>query len=88
MASLKAVVIWAVRNYAVKGLNGCSVLTPDERFLTGVCVVSIKAQRLMMTSLSVHFEGNSVIVEHDINRMPLVDALTQAKLYPSQHKCA
>jgi hypothetical protein len=66
--------------YAVKGLNGYSVLTTseDKRLLTIVSVANVRGQRLTTTSLIVHLEGNSVIIEHDINNKPLVDALIQA----------
>ncbi len=80
MASLKEIVLEVMSGYAVKGLNGYSVLTstPDHRFLTIVSIANVKGQRLTTTSMIVHLEHNAVIIEHDINNKPLVDALVEA----------
>jgi hypothetical protein len=80
MNSLEKIVMREMERYAVKGLNGYSVLTasPDGRFLTVVSIANVKGQRLTTASLIAHLEGNSIIIEHDINNKPLVDALVQA----------
>jgi|SRR5712691_2060297 len=80
MDSLKEIVREAMAGYAVKGLNGYSVLatTPDQSFLTVVSVANVKGQHLTTTSLIVHIDADKVIIEHDINNKPLVDALIQA----------
>ncbi len=80
MASLKETVVQVMSGYAVIGLNGYSVLTStaDERFFTIVSVANVKGQRLTTTSMIVHLEHGSVIIEHDINSKPLVDALVQS----------
>ena len=80
MASLKETVLEVMSGYAVKGLNGYSVMTStaDQRFHTIVSVANVKGQRLATTSIIVHLERDSVIIEHDINSKPLVDALVQA----------
>jgi hypothetical protein len=79
MGSLKEIVADAMAGYAVKGLNGYSVLTstPDQRFLTIVSVADVKGLHLTTTSLIAHIEADQVIIEHDINNKPLVDALLQ-----------
>ena len=79
MNKVKDIVFQAMSGYAVKGLNGYSVLTSsaDQHFFTIVSVANVKGQRLTTTSLIVHIEGDLVIVEHDINNKPLVDALIQ-----------
>ncbi len=80
MGSLKEMVVAAMSGYAVKGLNGYSVLTasPDERFLSIISVADVRGKRLATTSLIVHIEDGKVVIEHDINNKPLVDALVQA----------
>ena len=80
MGSLEDTVVAVMSGYAVKGLNGYSVLTasPDERFLTIVSVADVRGQRLATASLIVHIEGDKLVIEHDINNKPLVDALLQA----------
>lgn len=74
------VVMRKMEKYAVEGLNGDSVLTasPDGRFLTIVSIATVKGRRFTTASLIIHLEGNRVIIEHDINNKPLVDALVQA----------
>src|SRR5258708_32324982 len=83
MASLKGTVIKVMSGYAVKGFNGYSVLTStaDQRFFTIVSVANVKGQRLATTSMIVHLEHHSEIIEHDINSKPLVDALVQAGIF-------
>jgi len=80
MASLKDTIQQVMAGYAVKGLNGYSVLTSsaDQHFFTIVSVANVKGQRSTTTSLIVHLENNSIIIEHDINSKPLVDALVEA----------
>jgi hypothetical protein len=80
MASLREIVVNETSKYAVDGLNGYSVLTstPDQRFLTVVSIAEVRGQRLATTSLIVHLEPDTIIIEHDINSKPLVDALVQA----------
>ena len=80
MDTLKATVKNAVKGYAVKGLNSDAYLTisPDENLLTVVDIAHIHGQRIVATSLIVRIVNNQVIVEHDDNNKPLVDALLQA----------
>jgi hypothetical protein len=86
MGSLKEIVADVMSGYAVKGLNGYSVLasTPDQNFLTVVSVANVRGQHLTTTSLIVHIETDKIIIEQDINNKPLVDALTQAGIPRSQ----
>jgi hypothetical protein len=72
--------------YAVKGLNGYSVLTSsaDQHFFAIVSVANVKGQRFTTTSLIVHLENNAIIIEHDINNRPLVEALVEAGISRKQ----
>ena len=86
MASLKDTVVEAMSGYAVKGLNGYSVLTtsPERDFLAVVSVANVRGQHVTTTSLIVHVQADKVIIECDINNKPLVDALIQAGIPRSQ----
>ena len=79
MDTLKQTVKKAMEGYAVKGLNSDAYLTvsPDETLLTVVDIAHMGGQRLVATSLIVRIFNNQVIVEHDDNNKPLVDALVQ-----------
>jgi hypothetical protein len=77
--NLKEIVKKAVAGYAVKGLNSDAYLTvsPDENLFTVVDIAQVKNQRIVATSLIVRILQHQVIVEHDDNNKPLVDALVQ-----------
>ena len=79
MDTLKATVKKAMEGYAVKGLNSDAYLTvsPDETLLTVVDIAHMGGQRLVATSLIVRVFNNQVVIEHDDNNKPLVDALVQ-----------
>ncbi len=80
MDSLKDSVLEVMSGYAVKGLNGFSVLTmsADQSVFTIVSTAIVKGRRLTTTSLIVHIDNNRVFIDHDINNKPLVDALIEA----------
>ena len=80
MDTLKQIAKKAVQEYAVKGLNSDAYLTvsPDDNLLTVVDIAHIHGQRIVATSLIVRLLNNQVVVEHDDNNKPLVDALVQA----------
>jgi hypothetical protein len=78
--SLKETVIAVMSGYAVKGLNGFSVLTmsADQSILTVVSTAVVKGKRMMTVSLIARIDGDHVYIDHDINNKPLVDALIEA----------
>ncbi len=80
MDNLKATVRKAMEGYAVKGLNSDAYLTvgPDENLLTVVDIAQSSGKRIVETSLIVRIVNDQVIIEHDDNNKPLVDALVQA----------
>ncbi|MHB8629402.1 MAG: element excision factor XisI family protein [Aggregatilineales bacterium] len=81
MATLPEVVRTVVKDYAVKGANFESFLTisPDGQVFTVVDVAkNDQGHRFTATSLFVHLLNGRVVVEHDDNDKPLVDALIQS----------
>lgn len=87
MASLKEIVYEIVQQYAVKGLNSDAhlLVSPDGVWLTVIDVaLDANHQRFTATSLVVQLRDDYVIIEHDDNNKPLVDALIQAGI--ERHK--
>lgn len=86
MEGLTTIVMDVMSGYAVKGLNGYSVLTTsaDRTLLTVVSLAILKGKRFTTTSLAVRITHDSIVIEHDINNKPLVDALLQAGIPRSQ----
>ncbi|MBX3080898.1 MAG: XisI protein [Anaerolineae bacterium] len=80
MDSLKEIVLEAMSGYAVKGLNGFSVLTmsADHSVFTIISTATVKGKRTTTASLIVHLDNEHIFIDHDINNKPLVDALVQA----------
>lgn len=79
MDTLKEIVKKAVAGYAVKGLNSDAYLTvsPDGNLLTVVDIAQSGGKRIVETSLIVRILNDHIIIEHDDNNKPLVDALVQ-----------
>ena len=80
MASLADTVQQAMEGYAVEGLNGHSYLTRsvDGQMLTVVFIGNVRGRPVVDTGLVVRIQGEKVVIEHDTNSKPLVDALVQA----------
>jgi hypothetical protein len=66
--------------YAIQGFNGFSILTsnPDKQAHSIISVAYIQGKRHVSTSLVARVDHTKIIIEHDINDKPLVDALLQA----------
>lgn len=79
MDALNQIVKKAMEGYAVKGLNSHAYLTisPDENLLTVVDIAHMRSERIVATSLIVRLIKDQVVIEHDDNNKPLVDALVQ-----------
>jgi hypothetical protein len=86
MGSLKDTVREVMSGYAVKGLNGYSVLTmdTDQSVFTIVSTAIVKGKQMTTTSLIARITNNQVFIDHDINNKPLVDALVQAGIPRTQ----
>jgi hypothetical protein len=70
-----------IEDYAVKGANFESFLTisPDGSLFSVLDIAHDNhGRRFAVTSVVVRVIGKQVIVEHDDNDKPLVDALVQA----------
>lgn len=80
MASITDTVQQVMEGYAVEGLNGHSYLTRsvDGQMLTVVFIGNVRGRTVVDTGLVVRIQGEKVVIEHDTNSKPLVDALVQA----------
>jgi hypothetical protein len=87
MATLREIVRATVESYAVEGANFKSFLTtsPDGNLLTVVDVaIDDQGHRFTATSIIVRLIDGRVVIEHDDNGKPLVDALIQAGVARNQ----
>lgn len=75
-----------LQSYAGKALNGYSYLTTsaDGDVFTVVSVARFGDERIVDTGLVARLVGDKIVIEHDINDKPLVDALMQAGIPRSQ----
>jgi hypothetical protein len=69
-----------VRKYAVPGYNSVSYMTENtaQKLYTVVTTVTEPDNRYSFTDLYVRVVGDKIIIEHDANSAPLVEALMQA----------
>lgn len=74
--TLKAV----MSGYTGPGLNDESLLTTsdDGRLLTVVSISQVRGETVVAAGLIVRLIGDIVVIDHDNNNKPLVDALVQA----------
>jgi hypothetical protein len=81
MAAIRDLVREVVEAYAVSGANFESFLaiSPDGSLFTVLDIANDnEGHRFAATSVVVRVIGKQVVVEHDDNDKPLVDALVQA----------
>jgi hypothetical protein len=69
-----------MEGYAGSALNGWSYLTSsaDQLFYTVTSVGQVRDQHIVDTGLVARIAGERIVIEHDVNDKPLVDALLQA----------
>lgn len=69
-----------VQGYAGEALNGYSYLmtSEDGTMFSIVSVGKVREKRIVNTGIVVRVDGDRIIIEHDANDKPLVDALIQA----------
>lgn len=87
MATLRETVRAVMEPYAVEGANYDSFLTisPDENVYTVVDIArDSRSRHFTATSLIVRIVDKQIIIEHDDNDKPLVDALIQAGIPQEQ----
>jgi hypothetical protein len=77
---VKEIVRKTVEGYTGKGLNDFAYLTAsaDGNILTVLDVVTIQGQQSVHTSIIIRLIADKIIIDHDNNNKPLVDALIQA----------
>ena len=86
MDSLRETLRQMMSGYTGEALNGYSYLTHDQEqnLFTVVSVGHIGERRIIDTGLVVRLDGNTIIIEHDANDKPLVDALLEIGVPRSQ----
>jgi hypothetical protein len=77
---LKVTLVNLLEGYTGKAFNGYSYMTSsvDQQHFVVTSVGYVHGQRVVNTGLVVQFINNMIIIDHDINNKPLVDALIQA----------
>lgn len=80
MDRLKETLHEVMSGYAGRALNGYSYLTVNEtqHMYTIVSIGEARGKRIVDTGLVARLAGDKIIIEHDVNDKPLVDALVQA----------
>jgi XisI protein len=80
MDNVKETLKRVLAGYTGEGLNGYSYLTSsaDERVFTSVSVGRADGKEFVFADLIVRLIGNRIVIDHDANSDPLVDALVQA----------
>jgi hypothetical protein len=79
-STLKEILINTLAEYTGEALNGYSYLTSDAsgQLFTIVSVGGVHDKRVVDTGLVVQLHDEQIVIEHDVNDKPLVDALIQA----------
>jgi hypothetical protein len=80
MDTLKETLEHTMLGYTGRALNGHSYLTAndDKTLFTVISFATIQDRRVVDTGLVVRIVENHIIIDHDANNKPLVDALEQA----------
>jgi hypothetical protein len=77
MATLSEILESIMSSYAGEDLNGRSYLTrsADGQILAVVSVGTIRDRHFADTNLVARVVGDHIVIDHDVNSKPLVDAL-------------
>jgi hypothetical protein len=80
MATLSETLESVMSGYAGEDLNGHSYLTcsADRQILAVVSVGTIRGRHFADTNLVARVVGDRIVIDHDVNSKPLVDALVAA----------
>lgn len=80
MATLSDTLASIMNGYAGEDLNGFSYLTrsADGQILAVVSVGTIRGRHFADTNLVARVAHDHIVIEHDVNNKPLVDALVAA----------
>ena len=80
MDTLKEALESVMAGYAGQDLNGHSYLTrsADGQVFTVVSIGTIRGRQFADTNLVAHVTNDRIVIDHDVNDKPLVDALVAA----------
>lgn len=80
MDTLRATLAETMAGYAGRDLNGESFLThsDDQTVMTIISVGELRGQHVVVTSLVARVVEGRIVIEHDSNDRPLLDALLAA----------
>ena len=86
MDTLRDILHRTMKGYAGRALNGYSYLmsSGDGTVFAIVSVGHVRDRRIVDTGLVARLMGERIIVEHDVNDKPLVDALVEAGVQRGQ----
>ena len=86
MATLSETLESIMSGYAGEDLNGYSYLTrsDDRQILTVVSVCTIRGRYFADTNFVARVVNDRIVIDHDVNDKPLVDALVAAGV-PREH---
>lgn len=78
--TLRETLASVMSGYAGQDLNGYSYLTrsDDGQIFTVVSVGTLREQHFAATNLVARIVKSRIVIDHDVNDRPLVDALIQA----------
>ena len=84
--SLTVKLATAMRGYAGQDLNGRSYLTRDAngQVFTIVSIGAVRGQHFADTNLVARIVDDRIVIDHDVNDRPLVDALLEAGILRRQ----
>ena len=86
MDRLRETLLAVLEGYTGSAFNRFSYLTSsaDQRHFVVTSVGMVRGKRIVNTGLIVQLAENQIIIDHDINSKPLVDALMQAGVARTQ----
>jgi hypothetical protein len=79
VAEMKRILRDTISEYACEGLNGYTYMTSNDEQTKHTIVAVVHDDNIppVFTNLIAHLEGDMIVIYHDANNKPLVDALVQ-----------
>ncbi|MEP7284354.1 MAG: element excision factor XisI family protein [Chloroflexota bacterium] len=86
MDRLREMLIAVLEAYTGTAYNGYSYLTSsaDQHHFVVTSIGTVQGKRIVNIGLVVQLSDDTIIIDHDINNKPLVDALVQAGIPRTQ----
>ncbi len=80
MDTLRDTLCRVMNEYAGEGFNSTAYLTWDaaQQFYVVASIATFDKKRFVSADLAVRLVDETIVIEHDMNNKPLVDALVQA----------